>query len=907
MKKYAAMSAAVLAAMAGLGASAFAQCPGFEIGSTPNAAELGEVDIGQACDDCTAPVSLPFAVSLYGNAYTSLIASSNGNLQFGSNSASLGNVCTLPTATFTGGPTIMAHWDDLRTDQLGGSGRGIFTSESGVPGARRFNIEYRASLYRDNTQNVNFIISFYENQSYFDIFYIDIAQDGFSATAAVQANGTAGSAQTTLSCNAANLTSGTSYRFFCPATFNPTVVLTTDLGAGIVGTSFIASAAVTGGQPASPITGVSLNASAIDAGSITMLDNGVAPDGVANDGIYSAAVTVGNNAPFGAQTLTATATDALGRTGSGNRTFTVSAGNDECVGAIQIFDGSNPANNLDAATTTPGCTGSNDVWFRYVATTSGSLEASTCGARTFDTTIAIWDGCPENGGVQIACNDDFCGLGSTVTWQGVQGQTYYVRFAGFGGQRGTADLTIGVPGPTDIDAFGFATPDPVFVGDSSLLQVFVTPGENPTSTGLAVTIDTSSLQGGSSTQTMYDDGTNGDEFAGDNIFSFLQPIALEQAEQTYQFGYIVTDNEARSFNGDIFLDVEVSNPDALFATFTPNTGFAGTVALYEVVVTPAVNPDSTGIVVTADFSSLMGSSTQQLFDDGTNGDQFAGDGTFSYAITIDNTLAAGAYPVNVVSVTDDQGRTDDFLPGATFTVRVAAQWEELGEGRSDAGDLPSTGQTPTGTDPFNALGGNIESSSDADMFLINICDAANFGATTVGNGTFGDTQLFLFDSAGLGITSNDDSQGTAQSTITSAFIPGTGNYYLAVSRYNLDPVEETGALIWNNTPFGTERQPDGPGAGGAIAGWTGTFASTGDYQVTFAGTCFATGGPDCNYDFNQDENVDLLDAQQMAQVFVGLISPEANWLDGDLNGDENADLTDAQILAAFVVSGQCNL
>jgi hypothetical protein len=63
----------------------------------------------------------------------------------------------------------------------------------------------------------------------------------------------------------------------------------------------------------------------------------------------------------------------------------------------------------------------------------------------------------------------------------------------------------------------------------------------------------------------------------------------------------------------------------------------------------------------------------------------------------------------------------------------------------------------------------------------------------------------------------------------------------------------------------------------------------------------------CDYDYNQDENVDLLDAQQMAQVFVGLLSAEANWLDGDLNGDENADLTDAQLLASFVVSGQCGL
>ncbi len=66
-------------------------------------------------------------------------------------------------------------------------------------------------------------------------------------------------------------------------------------------------------------------------------------------------------------------------------------------------------------------------------------------------------------------------------------------------------------------------------------------------------------------------------------------------------------------------------------------------------------------------------------------------------------------------------------------------------------------------------------------------------------------------------------------------------------------------------------------------------------------------GPGCDYDFNQDENVDLLDAQQMAQVFVGTLTPGAGWLDGDINGDENADLTDAQLLAQFVVTGNCPL
>ncbi len=59
----------------------------------------------------------------------------------------------------------------------------------------------------------------------------------------------------------------------------------------------------------------------------------------------------------------------------------------------------------------------------------------------------------------------------------------------------------------------------------------------------------------------------------------------------------------------------------------------------------------------------------------------------------------------------------------------------------------------------------------------------------------------------------------------------------------------------------------------------------------------------CDGDFNQDENVDLLDAQQLAQVVVGLLAPEPFWLDGDFNGDGNTDLLDAQQIAQFVVMG----
>ena len=63
--------------------------------------------------------------------------------------------------------------------------------------------------------------------------------------------------------------------------------------------------------------------------------------------------------------------------------------------------------------------------------------------------------------------------------------------------------------------------------------------------------------------------------------------------------------------------------------------------------------------------------------------------------------------------------------------------------------------------------------------------------------------------------------------------------------------------------------------------------------------------PGCDYDYNQDENVDLLDAQNIAQVFVGMLTPGANWLTGDFNNDENVDLLDAQQLAVYVTTGQC--
>lgn len=76
------------------------------------------------------------------------------------------------------------------------------------------------------------------------------------------------------------------------------------------------------------------------------------------------------------------------------------------------------------------------------------------------------------------------------------------------------------------------------------------------------------------------------------------------------------------------------------------------------VVTPATNPASTGLNVTADLSNLGLSSTTQLYDDGTHGDAVAGDNTFAVATaSVSRNVNMIAMPGLIVTATDAQGNT----------------------------------------------------------------------------------------------------------------------------------------------------------------------------------------------------------------------------------------------------------
>ncbi len=93
--------------------------------------------------------------------------------------------------------------------------------------------------------------------------------------------------------------------------------------------------------------------------------------------------------------------------------------NDKCINVITIENGTHLFNNIGATTdgpplnpSPPECAPVNqDVWFRYVATCTGTVVVSLCMDTDYDSALAVYQGCacPPSTGPQIACDNDGCG------------------------------------------------------------------------------------------------------------------------------------------------------------------------------------------------------------------------------------------------------------------------------------------------------------------------------------------------------------------------------------------------------------------------------------------------------------------------------------------------------------------
>ncbi|MBL8900665.1 MAG: PKD domain-containing protein [Planctomycetes bacterium] len=124
--------------------------------------------------------------------------------------------------------------------------------------------------------------------------------------------------------------------------------------------------------------------------------------------------------------------------------------NDECVNAIPVGAGQNgPFSNVGATDNPldplwPCAAGGSDVWFSLLVNCSTSITIDTCRGSSYDTALEVLQGACGSL-TSVVCNDDFCGLQSTVTFAATPG-VYYIRAGGFAGGQGTFTLDITISG-----------------------------------------------------------------------------------------------------------------------------------------------------------------------------------------------------------------------------------------------------------------------------------------------------------------------------------------------------------------------------------------------------------------------------------------------------------------------------
>ncbi len=181
------------------------------------------------------------------------------------------------------------------------------------------------------------------------------------------------------------------------------------------------------------------------------------------------------------------------------------AQNNECATAAAVTAGMTAFDTTAASTSAEvwpcGFGVSNDLWYSYAAANNDTVTISTCGT-TFDTLIEAFDGSNCAALVSAVCNDDACGLQSTVSFPAVSGTTYLFRIGGYNGASGagTFDITLTPPltndeclnalalinGTTPFATIGASTSAPAWpcaAGGTDIWYAF-------TASGLQVDIDT---------------------------------------------------------------------------------------------------------------------------------------------------------------------------------------------------------------------------------------------------------------------------------------------------------------------------------------------------------------------------------------------------------------------------------
>lgn len=290
---------------------------------------------------------------------------------------------------------------------------------------------------------------------------------------------------------------------------------------------------------------------------------------------------------------------------------------DVCSNAIEIFK------NDPVDANTFGATGPEeqsicgvddwlDVWHSYTPDSNEVVDISLCGS-SLDTSLVVFDSCPDTGGTVLACNDDYCGstgYQSLVTVSLTGGQTYMIRVAGYSAPtNGTGDYELIItdaPEPpvnnTCQDAIEIFQYDDPIIGSTTLAYgtdiTSCTASDtrdvwydfSPTISGLYL-IDPSEGGDYESTLAVFD-GCGGNELACNDLYC------------NYDYWEYC----------DVYKSRIVVSLDAAQTYYIRVSGYAGRGGNYSLTVTLASDINKDGVVDIIDLSWLV----QEWMQEGTS-------------------------------------------------------------------------------------------------------------------------------------------------------------------------------------------------------------------------------------------------------------------------------------------------
>ncbi|MBI1190558.1 MAG: hypothetical protein GC200_07785 [Tepidisphaera sp.] len=328
------------------------------------------------------------------------------------------------------------------------------------------------------------------------------------------------------------------------------------------GTSAFRVTATPAINPDSTGLGVTVDASALGLGTVTLLDDGVNDDGIAGNNVFGANFVA--NASAGDYVLAFTVTDAQSRSSTGNfPSLTIQPPPPACPEGLHpvsfanviSFDGAGAAGNtfLDLGWNTPN-------EFIQTVHVSGRLTQNVAGTFASEARIRLHYTDGTFNDIQAFTN---------TTWTGPLDQYDYAYtlpvarlatdivnaelFESFNDAVGAPDATwnalcltydaLTQPSDPVLQAASIA-PGTSFPDVDVQFSATVAPGANPISTGLTASVDASPLGGG--TVTLFDDGIHDDGIAGNRVFGNSFHIPAGTAGGTYTLSFSAGDAQGRS-------------------------------------------------------------------------------------------------------------------------------------------------------------------------------------------------------------------------------------------------------------------------------------------------------------------------------------------------------------------------